>query len=70
MFIDIFVVDIFWLIECLEEEVKKEYLEKLCYVLWDLAVKEGVFVYEYIGYLVNIYFVEFYYKVNKDMFEL
>ena len=66
---DIFVADTPWLIEKLEEEAKKEYPQKLRYVLRDLAAQEGAFAYEYTGYLANIYSVESYYQANKDMLE-
>ena len=67
---DIFVVDTPWLIECLEEEAKKENPEKLRYVLRDLAAESGAFAYEYTGYLANIHSVESYYQANKDMLDL
>ena len=66
---DIFVVDTPWLIKRLEEEVQKEYPEKLRYVLRELAAKEGAFAYEYTGYLANIHSVQSYYQANIDMLE-
>ena len=66
---DIFVVDTPWLIKRLEEEVQKEYPEKLRYVLRELAAREGAFAYEYTGYLANIHSVQSYYQANIDMLE-
>ena len=66
---DIFVADTPWLIEKLEEEAKKEYPQKLRYVLRDLAAQEGAFAYEYTGYLINIHSVEAYYRANIDMLD-
>ena len=66
---DIFVVDTPWLIKRLEEEVQKEYPEKLRYVLRELAAKEGAFAYEYTGYLANVHSVQSYYQANIDMLE-
>ena len=36
---DVFIVDTPWLIEKIEEEAKKEYPQKLRYILRDLAVE-------------------------------
>ena len=66
---DIFVVDTPWLIEKLEEEAKKEYPQKLRYILRELAVEYNAFAFEYTGYLANIHSVESYYQANLDMLE-
>ena len=66
---DIFVVDTPWLIEKIEEEAKKEYPQKLRYILRDLAVEYNAFAFEYTGYLANIHSVESYYHANLDMLE-
>ena len=48
---DIFIVDTPWLIEKIEEEAKKEYPQKLRYILRELAVEYNAFAFEYTGYL-------------------
>lgn len=64
---DVFIVDTPWLIEKIEEEAKKEYPQKLRYILRDLAVEYNAFAFEYTGYLANIHSVESYYHANLDM---
>jgi len=66
---DVFIVDTPWLIEKIEEEAKKEYPQKLRYILRDLAVEYNAFAFEYTGYLANIHSVESYYQANLDMLE-
>lgn len=66
---DIFIVDTPWLIEKIEEEAKKEYPQKLRYILRDLAVEYNAFAFEYTGYLANVHSVESYYRSNLDMLE-
>lgn len=66
---DIFIVDTPWLIEKIEEEAKKEYPQKLRYILRELAVKYNAFAFEYTGYLANVHSVESYYRSNLDMLE-
>ena len=66
---DVFIVDTPWLIEKIEEEAKKEYPQKLRYILRDLAVEYNAFAFEYTGYLANIHSVESYYHANLDMLE-
>ena len=66
---DVFIVDTPWLIEKIEEEAKKEYPQKLRYILRDLAVEYNAFAFEYTGYLANIHSVESYYRANLDMLE-
>ena len=64
---DIFIVDTPWLIEKIEEEAKKEYPQKLRYILRELAVEYNAFAFEYTGYLANVHSVESYYRSNLDM---
>lgn len=66
---DIFIVDTPWLIEKIEEEAKKEYPQKLRYILRELAVEYNAFAFEYTGYLANVHSVESYYRSNLDMLE-
>ena len=66
---DIFIVDAPWLIEKIEEEAKKEYPQKLRYILRELAVEYNAFAFEYTGYLANVHSVESYYRSNLDMLE-
>ena len=66
---DIFIVDTPWLIEKIEEEAKKEYPQKLRYILCELAVEYNAFAFEYTGYLANVHSVESYYRSNLDMLE-
>ena len=66
---DVFIVDTPWLIEKIEEEAKKEYPQKLRYILRELAVEYNAFAFEYTGYLANIHSVESYYQANLDMLE-
>ena len=66
---DIFIVDTPWLIEKIEEEAKKEYPQKLRYILRELAVEYNAFAFEYTGYLANVLSVESYYRSNLDMLE-
>ena len=66
---DVFIVDTPWLIEKIEEEAKKDYPQKLRYILRDLAVEYNAFAFEYTGYLANIHSVESYYQANLDMLE-
>lgn len=66
---DIFIVDTPWLIEKIEEEAKKEYPQKLRYILRELAVEYNAFAFEYTGYLSNVHSVESYYRSNLDMLE-
>ena len=54
---DVFIVDTPWLIEKIEEEAKKEYPQKLRYILHDLAVEYNAFAFEYTGYLANTHSV-------------
>ena len=53
---DVFIVDTPWLIEKIEEEAKKEYPQKLRYILRDLAVEYNAFAFEYTGYLAQYSF--------------
>lgn len=66
---DIFIVDTPWLIKKIEEEAKKEYPQKLRYILRELAVEYNAFAFEYTGYLANVHSVESYYRSNLDMLE-
>ena len=66
---DIFIVDTPWLIEKIEEEAKKEYPQKLRYILRELAVEYNAFAFEYTGYLANVHSVESYHRSNLDMLE-
>lgn len=64
---DIYVAKTPWLINRLEEEMKREEPRRLLYFLRELLLTSNALAFEYTGYLSNIFSVKSYYDANMDM---
>lgn len=64
---DIYVAKTPWLINRLEEEMKREEPRRLRYFLRELLLTSNALAFEYTGYLSNIFSVKSYYDANMDM---